>query len=681
MSTDFDFPLVNDAPKSIEDNCMEQYPEISYTHVLSELSVNRKDPCEVIRELISNSYDASASKIEIYPLLQYEGFIFFDNGVGLNEVNEINGITPYRAFFSIGKSTKIKGDYIGYKCQGSKLCFASGKFTLITRCKDEENWRFISIDNPKVNLNPQYNIQTRKDSDPWNTLNNLFPQADNRTKAILAYLKEGYLTESFCKGTMIIVQSLEVERFSYFYGTDGPDGKEDFSYIKNYIRFNTRHGDMRILRAEKTGFPPNKAKNFQNSPGYNDECDLYLWTKGQLKKLESGYPYLEKPDDLYKLQIKSPSNVSRLRSGNFYSRGAATFSFDGRTYCLALAIDGNGRSLEKYEELDRQGPSGKRSGIRLTDQRGTFICSDGVRICSFNEIFEHSKLEDYAVLGTGNAQTHYIFMIDGSFDVVTNRNSLSEAALKIIKNDVFVDKIKQFFDQAKKDQVFSELLTRLKKESQAYRIDAYTKQLNDLKDSIKHRSRFMVQDIEQLMGKWLVEPCLGEEHWVGALYTMFAHLVPLESPYTHLWMRPRTFSGVGIDSIAVKLTENSLAANVHKGLEYKYTFSSSEEFNHPLIEVEQIVCWEKPTAEKDQIRDSYGYFGYIAFPEEIDGIGYEITDIQSLEFGGFNGGTIKVISLKQLLNKTFSCQWETPPPKATASQKGSGKGKLRGSAK
>ena len=83
-----------------------KYPVISYSHILSELSVNRKDPCEVIRELISNSYDAHASNIEIYPLLQEKGFIYFDDGIGLNETQEINGITPYVAFFSIGKSTK-----------------------------------------------------------------------------------------------------------------------------------------------------------------------------------------------------------------------------------------------------------------------------------------------------------------------------------------------------------------------------------------------------------------------------------------------------------------------------------------------------------------------------------------------------------------------------------------------
>jgi len=86
-------------PIPVQINYMGQYPEIDYKHVLSELSVNRKDPCEVIRELISNSYDADASKIKIFPLLKEKGFIYFDNGTGLSETTEINGITPYKAFF------------------------------------------------------------------------------------------------------------------------------------------------------------------------------------------------------------------------------------------------------------------------------------------------------------------------------------------------------------------------------------------------------------------------------------------------------------------------------------------------------------------------------------------------------------------------------------------------------
>ncbi|WP_199313345.1 MULTISPECIES: ATP-binding protein [Cyanophyceae] len=637
---------------------------------MSELSVNRKDPCEVIRELISNSYDAQSSRIEIYPLLKDKGFIYFDNGTGLSEETEINGITPYKAFFSIGKSTKIQGNSIGYKCQGSKLCFASKKITLITRCSNEGYWRSISIDNPKDNLSQQYDIQSQADNSPWQTLRNLFSRPNAQTITILEHLSGRFFQNGFSSGAMIIVQGLEVEKFSDYYDS-GDDGIKEWSYLKHYIRFNTRHGDMRCLRPNETGFSDAKFQSLKQSPGYNDQCELYLWTKGSLKKIEAGYPYLEKPDELDKLQLKSPAQLSRLNDGRFSARGAMTFQFEGINYCLALAIDGNRRAHEKYQELGRKGD--KKSGIRLIDQRGTFICSEGVKICNYNEIFEHSKLEDYAVLGTSNAESHYILMINGSFDVVTNRNSLTEAALRILQDDSFIEKIKQFFDAAMNQvNVFRELIERLNKDNQDAKLEAYTKKLNVLKEGIQDRPRFKVADIEQLQGKWLVEPGIGEESWVGALYTMFAHLVTADSEYAPLWLCPRTFSSMGIDSIAVSIGENSLATKVHKALEYKYNLSPSDEFNHPLILTDQIVCWEMPTPKENaQIEDSYNYYGYISLPEELNGIGYEIIKIQS-RTGEFHGGNIKVISLKNLLNKTFSCQWETPPPKVTDFKKGKG---------
>ncbi|MFB8790800.1 MAG: ATP-binding protein [Potamolinea sp.] len=647
---------------------MAQYPEIDYRHVLSELSVNRKDPCEVIRELISNSYDAEASRIEIYPLLKEKGFIYFDNGTGLSETTEINGITPYRAFFSIGRSTKIQGELIGYKCQGSKLCFASKKITLITRCIDEEYWRSISVDNPKDNLSQDYDIQSQENDSPWLTLKNLFSRPHKQTVTVLESWSENFFKNDFYKGTIIIVQGLEIEKFSDYYNPDD-DGRREWSYLKHYIRFNTRHGDMRCLRPNETGFSDARAQSFKQSPGYNDQSELYLWTKDSLQKIEAGYPYLEKPNDFDKLVIKSPAQVSSLNHGRFSARGTMAFKFEGITYCLALAIDGNRRAHDKYPELGRKGD--KKSGIRLTDQRGTFICSEGVKICHYNEIFEHSKLADYAVLGTSSGQSHYILMINGSFDVVTNRNSLTETALRILQDDSFIENLKQFFDAAMtKVNVFRELIERLNKDNQDARLEAYTKKLNVLKEGIQDRPRFKIEDIEQLKGKWLIEPAIGEEYWVGALYTMFAHFVYSDSPYAHLWLRPRTFSSMGIDSIAVSIEENSLAARVHKALEYKYNLSPSDEFNHPLILTDQIVCWEMATPQEDaQIEDSYNYYGYISLPEDLNGIGYEIINIQSRS-GDFHGGNIKVLSLKNLLNKTFSCHWETPPPKATDSKKG-----------
>lgn len=198
-------------------------------------------------------------------------------------------------------------------------------------------------------------------------------------------------------------------------------------------------------------------------------------------------------------------------------------------------------------------------------------------------------------------------------------------------------------------------------------METYTQKLNGLKQGIQDRPRFMVQDIEQLRGKWFVEPEIGEEYTVGALYTMFAHLVTIKSQYAHIWLRPRTFSSIGFDSIAVSIEENRLTENVHKTVEYKYIFSPVEEFNHPLILTEQIVCWNlPPVTEGQQATDSYNYFGHIYFTEELYELGYEITNIQSRE-GEYFPGKVRVISLKNLLIKTFQCEWVTPPPKKNTS--------------
>ena len=640
-----------------------KYPIISYTHTLFQLSVNRKDPCEVIRELISNSYDAKASIIEIYPLLSEKGFIFFDNGTGLSEEQEINGITPYVAFFSIGKSTKIQGEAIGYKCQGSKLCFASKKVTIITRSQEDLFWRYKSIDNPKDNLNEHFDISSDSTQTPWDVVKGNFHTAKSPTVNIIKELDENFFTSKFNRpGTMIIVQGLEVNKFSEFYSSDD-FGQNKYSYLKNYIKFNTRHGDMRILRPDVTGFHHSKANSFSKTTGYNDECKLYIWskkrTKYSLQEVDAGYPYLEKPDSSEESKIKTPSQISRLNDGNFYARYCSTFSYEETTYCIVLAIDGNRRALKKYQELDRKGST--RSGVKLSDQRGVFISSEGVRICVYNEIFESSYLQDYNLLADSKAQSHYLLIINGSFDVVTNRNSLTDSSRQILKDELFIAKVKDFLDQAKtKIPIFKEFIERLTQENQEEKLEAYQKKLDKLKSSVQKRCRFRVTNIEQLKDKWIIQPEIGEEHWVGALYTMFAHLVTLDLPYSNLWMRPRTFSGVGLDSIAVPLEENSLKDKVHRGLEYKYTFSPTDEYNHPFIVTNFIVCWDMITPEeKERITDSYGYFGFVSLTEELEDIGYEIINIES-NTGEIHNENIKVISLKKLLDKTFECKWTDP---------------------
>jgi len=143
---------------------------------------------------------------------------------------------------------------------------------------------------------------------------------------------------------------------------------------------------------------------------------------------------------------------------------------------------------------------------------------------------------------------------------------------------------------------------------------------------------------------------------------MFAHLVPNNSAQKDLWLLPRTFCGLGLDSLAVEIDEHSFAENVHKGLEYKYSFYCDEVYNHPFIVTDCIVCWEldQPTHNTD-VQDDYDFFGKVSLSKDLKDIGYEIINIQSCD-GDSHSGTIKVRCLEKLLNQTFDIEWKTIPP-------------------
>ncbi|MGM3307409.1 hypothetical protein ACSQ6I_15775 [Anabaena sp. WFMT] len=649
----------------------EKRSRISYENIFADIAKNRKDPCEVIRELVSNAYDANASIIHIYPLLQYEGFIFFDNGIGLSESDseQINEITPYESFFSIGISTKDFGNAIGYKCQGAKLCFDSNRFDIITRCRNENSWRWKSIDNPKKNLTPHYPLESEKISEIWKTFKQIFVQPDERTKLVIDQLNEDFFRTKFFTGTMIIIQGLNVKDFSYYYGTD----KGDLSYIRNYIRFNTRHGDVRILRPQYTGFSQAASRIFEKEQGYKDECELYLWTVtgslmlGSLEPINPGYPYLHKCREYF----KSPAQLSRILSFRGDSRYAKNIHVDGRNYCLILAIDGNRKVLDEHKELDRQGSNGKRSGIRLVDHRGTLICSQGVKVCQYDQIYENSEMSDYEVLSGDNGKRHYVFIINGNFDLVMNRNFITEDARILINSKKFLEQIKIFFEEVRsKEPVFDQLIKKLKNEYTSQKKEIAIEQLENRKNGLQNRGRFVINGIrskieheikiakiEHLVNKVFVEPDPGEEHWVGALYTLLAHLISPQSLYANFWIRPLTFSGVGIDTIATCDEQRPLDPKRLRTVEYKFDFPE-ESFNHQLILTDQIICWQfDPSLQVgSQIEDCSEFFGKICYSDDLGELGYEIRNIQH-KYGEPYSGVVKVISLKKLIDATFDCQW------------------------
>ncbi|WP_210080292.1 hypothetical protein [Pantoea endophytica] len=638
---------------------MKIFPKIDYTHVLSELSVNRQDPCEVLRELISNSYDAQAKNIWYYPLEEFDGLIFIDDGFGLRTKPE-NGkdISNYEAFFSIGKTTKLKGEAIGYKCQGSKLCFASSEISVISKIADEKDWIYKRIDNPRNNLNISTDITPSTESNITTILSEVLPKQDVRTKKIVDDIIRTVSPDDFKSGTIIIIKGLSAEQYSKYYTVNNGNGfLVENSYVYNYIRFCTKHGDVRVIN-EKHGFSPMEKQQLDELSKNIKGVNFYIWDGETINLIDQGYPFIDVDKDGETPLLAS--KLSRLRSARFYARKAKVIRHQGQKYTFILALDGNRRALEKYNNLDRQGAS--KSGIKLTDQRGTFISSQGIKTCNYSQIwYEPSLATDYVCLANNDIQSHYLFLVDGPFDLVTNRNTISNDALKVLKDSSFISQVKDFIDSAMAENVvFKDFVDVINKKKDAENISEQIRALEETKHGLERRERFMIRGIPQLEKKWFIAPETSDEHWVGTLYTILSHFVPEDSLYRELWLRPLTFSARGIDSVGTTYDESSFGFEKLKAIEYKNRFSHCEILNHPLNIIDYIICWTFEKVNFDSsvlIEDDFNMIGAIAKSSNSDyrDCSYMIENVET-KSGDIFDNKIKVISLRELILKTFDCR-------------------------
>lgn len=637
-------------------------PKQSFQHTLQEISVNRDSPCELVRELVSNAVDAIAKNILVFPLLERKGLIFFDDGIGLSMASNTDlPVSPYVAFFSIGFGTKTKGEQIGYKCQGSKLCFASNRFALITRCARESSWRHITVENPKKVLSSNYDITPKISLSPEKILQKFLVNPDKRTKSILDHLNKNFFKSAFKKGTMIVIEGFEASEYEKYFSVNSPET----SYLYNYIRFYTAHGDTRQIKKQQ-GFSPLEVKSVLSN-FKQQNCILKVWMTSEknlwnLVEVSRGWPYLEVEMKNGNEQPASPNWVKQLRSGRFHSRHATTFKFDGQVYTLLLAIDGKRRALDEYKQLGRQRSS--RSGIPLSSQQGVSLSSHGVKICAYNKLLDNQILSDFSVLK--NCSDHFMFIIDGDFELITSRNQLAEKSKDLLSNTNFLNEIKQFLQDTlrQKDHILKELLQRLNRENTDEDENKAIQNFERKKESIidtEERKRFHINQVELLKNRWFVSPIQGEEHFVGALYTLFSHIVSPNHKFHHLWKRALTFSGVGIDAIALDDENKDFYKDNLISLEYKYWFSLNDEFNHPLSMVNHIICWnfDDEIQLGNSIKASFDYVAQVTRFIEEKGvkIGLEIGEIRKKSSHNTIGGTVTVLSLERLLKVSFDIKW------------------------
>jgi hypothetical protein len=640
------------------------HPTVSFQHTMREIAVNRENPCELVRELISNSYDAKARNIWLVPLPQFEGLAFWDDGHGLTDTQE-DGSSGYVSFFSIGDGTKLFGSQIGYKCQGSKLALAAGSLTVITRCTGEASWRWTRLENPKDTLSSSTDITPHQTTKPWLDViqKHYKARADDRTNRAMKAFDQAFFEHSFQQGTMIIVDHIEGADYEkLFIVPEGLDASE--GYLYQYLRFYTAHGDVRLIDKSQ-GFSASDVKAVR--PVCTVEIKVTLWDSGTPTTVPRGWDYLPCKRDHDDVKPQSPKSVQALKNASFYARFAATFELSQQRFSVILAIDGKRRALTEYRALGRQKAS--KSGVPLAQQRGVILSAHGVRVTQWNQLLDIDTLREHQSLRTGI--DHFALLIDGPFELVTNRNTVAPSAQKLLKSPEFAAKIGGFLDkwralQSDDGRTLSELEDRLMGEATESDRNNYVEARHQLIESLKTRTQFSVRGVPALANKWFYEPQVAEENFVGVLYALFGYHVPADHELKRWWKHPLTFNSRGIDSIA-----NGQGS--YSDLEYKWRFSFSDVYNHAFIVTDLIICWDFDDPKLGvSVTDDLGDIASVTSlvsTASSSVIGVKLGDIRDAHGDNPKQTAIHLLSLKRLIESTFELSYRHPPSRTLANKR------------
>jgi hypothetical protein len=134
---------------------MKKSPKVNEVNEFLEIASDFEDPLEVLRESLSNAYDAGATEVSITIRSRPSGsdIVIEDDGHGMNE-------RDLASFFDLGNSRKT--DSIGYKGHGTKIFYKSDRIE-VTTVRDGTSYRAV-MDEPWRKLNrkelPEYEVTT-----------------------------------------------------------------------------------------------------------------------------------------------------------------------------------------------------------------------------------------------------------------------------------------------------------------------------------------------------------------------------------------------------------------------------------------------------------------------------------------------------------------------------------------
>lgn len=356
---------------------MEPYvivPKVDETQEFIEIAHDFSNPLDLVREAISNSYDAGANEILVsFDVVKTYGesilkIVLKDNG---------SGMTPeqLQSFFDLGNSTR-RGDEkaIGEKGHGTKVYFNSKKIEVKTSTTGDKGL-FAVMDEP---------------------FRKLF---DREIPTVEVSPAEG-----ITKGTEVII---------YGYNNNRRD-KFTHAILKDYILWFTKHGSV---------------ENHFLKP----DTDVNLLLKGlgkcDFEKIPQGHCFPEDSKEINKLfeeyLTKAPDYYSKK-----VIRNGILKNYPEISYQAIFCIEGKYAKYSYNQMLRRPGYSAPEGAYTIQERYGLWLCKDYIPIQRKNEWITYKGSEYTKFHAFVNCQDLRLTANRGSVD-----NTPTEI-LQDIKNEV-----------------------------------------------------------------------------------------------------------------------------------------------------------------------------------------------------------------------------------------------------
>jgi len=305
-------------------------PKVDETQEFIEIANDFSNPLDLVREAISNAYDARATEIIIiFEVIQEYGesilkISISDNGSGMNQ----EGL---QSFFDLGNSLRRNDpDAIGEKGHGTKVYFNSKKIEVITHNS--------GVTHSATMAEPFRKLYDRE-----------IPTVEVTTSN----------EEGINPGTQIIIYGYNNNR------------REKFTHeiLRDYIIWFTKHGSIERQFKDQG----KEVKLVFKGLGAKDE-----------EILVNGHPFPENSDNIYKLFetyiTKAPDYFCKkiVKSGHLKN-------FPEINYQAIFAIEGKYVKYGYNNMLRRPGYSAPSGSYTIQERYGLWLCKDFIPIQRKNE--------------------------------------------------------------------------------------------------------------------------------------------------------------------------------------------------------------------------------------------------------------------------------------------------------